>query len=121
MLKSDFLIIGSGIGGLSYALKVADQGRVVIITKKGDCESSTNYAQGGIAGVLGVDDSKEAHVIDTLSAGDGICHEDVVRLVVDEGPGIIRQLIEWGCRFTLDSSGALSLGREGGHTASAPH
>ena len=116
MVKTDFLIIGSGIGGLSFALKVADKGRVVIITKKGDCESSTNYAQGGIASVLGGDDSKDSHVADTLGAGDGICHEDVVKLVVDEGPEIIRQLIEWGCRFTHNPDGTLSLGREGGHT-----
>ena len=71
VLKTDFLIIGSGIGGLSYALKVADRGQVVIITKKGDCESSTNYAQGGIAGVLGDDDSKDAHVADTVGRETG--------------------------------------------------
>lgn len=115
-LKTDFLVIGSGIGGLSFALKVAELGRVVIITKKGDCECSTNYAQGGIASAMGVDDSKDAHVDDTLATGDGICHEDVVRIVVDEGPEMIRQLMEWGCRFTRNQDGTLSLGREGGHT-----
>jgi len=116
MPKVDFLIIGSGIAGLSFALKVAELGRVAIITKKGDCESSTNYAQGGIASVLGNDDSPERHVSDTLAAGDGICHEDVVRMVVEEGPGMIEQLVTWGCRFNRESDGTLSLGREGGHT-----
>ncbi|MDP2983020.1 MAG: L-aspartate oxidase [Candidatus Latescibacter sp.] len=116
MPKVDFLIIGSGIAGLSFALKVAKLGRVAIITKKGDCESSTNYAQGGIASVLGNDDSPERHVADTLAAGDGICHEDMVRMVVEEGPGMIEQLITWGCRFNREPDGTLSLGREGGHT-----
>ncbi len=116
VLKTDFLIIGSGIAGLSFALKVADIGQVVIITKKGDYESSTNYAQGGIAGAFGSDDSLSRHVEDTLGAGDGICHEDVVRIVVEEGPGMIEQLIQWGCRFTRNPDGTLSLGREGGHT-----
>ncbi|MFA6471125.1 MAG: L-aspartate oxidase [Candidatus Latescibacterota bacterium] len=116
MPKVDFLIIGSGMAGLSFALKVADLGRVVIITKKGDSESSTNYAQGGIASVLGKDDSPESHVADTLTAGDGICHEDIVRMVVEDGPEMIKQLISWGCRFNRESDGTLSLGREGGHT-----
>lgn len=118
MLKTDFLIIGSGIAGLSYALKVAELGSVVIITKKEDCDSSTNYAQGGIAGAFGGDDSPRLHVEDTLTAGDGICHEDVVRLVAERGTEMIGQLIEWGCRFTRNDDGTLSLGREGGHTRS---
>ena len=116
MKKADFLIIGSGIAGLSFALKVADLGDIVIITKKGDFESSTNYAQGGIASAVGDDDSMERHIADTLAAGDGLCHEDVVRDVVRESPRAIGQLREWGCRFTLDNHGRLSLGREGGHS-----
>lgn len=116
MIKTDFLIIGSGIAGLSYALKVADLGEVVLVTKKGDSESNTNYAQGGIAGVFGSDDSRERHVADTLNAGDGLCHNDVVDVVVDNGPLMIRQLIEWGCRFTRNENGDLELGREGGHS-----
>ena len=116
MLNTEFLVIGSGIAGLSFALKVADLGRVFVITKKGDSESSTNYAQGGIAGALGVDDSPGRHVEDTLSSGDGICNEDVVRMVVESGPEMIRQLVEWGCRFTRNDDGSFSLGREGGHT-----
>ncbi|MBN1293256.1 MAG: L-aspartate oxidase [Candidatus Latescibacteria bacterium] len=116
MTKSDFLVIGSGIAGLSFALKAADYGSVVIITKKTDSESSTNYAQGGIACALGDDDSKEHHIADTLSAGDGLCREDVVTAVVNEGPDMIRQLVEWGCRFTKKENGGFSLGREGGHS-----
>ncbi len=116
MPKTDFLVIGSGIAGLSFALKVADFGGVVIITKKSDSESSTNYAQGGIASALGEDDSMEKHVADTLATGDGLCHEDVVNMIVKEGPEIIRQLVEWGCHFTLKENGNFSLGREGGHT-----
>lgn len=114
--KTDFLVIGSGIAGLSFALKVADLGDVVIITKKGDSESSTNYAQGGIAGAIGNDDSKEQHIADTIAAGDGLCHLDVVRTVVDEGPRMINQLIDWGCSFTREVNGSLALVREGGHS-----
>ncbi len=78
MTKTDFLVIGSGIAGLSYALKVADYGEVVIITKKEDSESSTNYAQGGIAGVMGSDDSTEEHITDTIKTGCGLCHVNQV-------------------------------------------
>jgi len=116
MTKTDFLVIGSGIAGLSYALKVADFGDVIIITKKSDSESSTNYAQGGIASVFGKDDSMEKHIADTLTTGDGLCHEDMVKIIVEEGPEIIRQLVDWGCRFTREGNGTFSLGREGGHT-----
>ncbi|MCE5250339.1 L-aspartate oxidase [bacterium] len=116
MIKSDFLVIGSGIAGLSFALKAAGLGSVVIITKKTNSESSTNYAQGGIACALGGDDSRERHVADTLSTGEGLCHEDVVTAVVNEGPEMIRQLVDWGCRFNRTGNGGFSLGREGGHT-----
>ncbi len=116
MTKTDFLIIGSGIAGLSYALRVADYGKVIIITKKSDSESSTNYAQGGIASALGNDDSMEKHKTDTIVTGDGLCHDDVVEMVVKNGPEIINQLVEWGCRFTKGDNGSFSLGLEGGHT-----
>ena len=116
MIKSDFLVIGSGIAGLSFALKAAELGSVIVITKKTDRESSTNYAQGGIACPLGDDDSREQHIADTLAAGEGLCHEDVVTAVVNEGPEMIRQLVEWGCRFNRNENGAFSLGREGGHS-----
>jgi L-aspartate oxidase len=116
MIKTDFLVIGSGIAGLSYALKVADFGEVIVITKKSDSESSTNRAQGGIASVMGADDSLKDHVEDTMKTGCGLGHRDLVETVVEEGPEMIRQLIEWGCRFTLKEQGDLSLGREGGHS-----
>jgi L-aspartate oxidase len=116
MTTTDFLVIGSGIAGLSYALRVAQFGDVVIVTKKSDNDSSTNFAQGGIASVVGGDDTMESHVADTLQTGDGLCHEDAVRIVVTEGPAIIRQLADWGCRFTRERNGGFSLGREGGHS-----
>ena len=115
-LESDFLVIGSGIAGLSFALQAANHGSVAIVTKRDIAESATKYAQGGIASVFSAEDSFDAHVDDTLVAGAGICHEDVVRMVVEEGPQTIRNLIEWGVKFT--TSGAdYDLTREGGHSA----
>lgn len=114
----DFLVIGTGIAGLTYALKVATAGKVVIITKKQRAESNTNYAQGGIAAVMAKDDSLDLHVRDTLEAGAGLCKEDTVRTIVSEGPGLVRQLIEFGVKFTEQENahGQYDLGREGGHT-----
>ena len=114
----DFLVIGSGIAGLTYALKVASAGTVVIITKKQRAESNTNYAQGGIAAVMAKDDSLELHVRDTLEAGAGLCREDVVRTIVSEGPALVRELIDLGVKFTEKENehGQYDLGREGGHT-----
>ena len=118
----DYLVLGSGIAGLSFALKVAEKGRVAIVTKKNRAESNTNYAQGGIAAVISKDDSFELHVRDTLEAGAGLCHEDVVRVIVEEGPARINELIQLGMQFSEreDPShpGAkeLDLGKEGGHT-----
>ncbi len=115
----DFLVIGSGIAGLSYALRVADYGKTVIITKKQATESNTNYAQGGIASVMSPTDSFEAHRTDTLEAGAGLCHEDVVDKIIKAGPDCIRRLMEIGVRFTPAHEGeGLSLGREGGHSQS---
>ncbi len=117
--ETDFLLIGSGIGGLTFALRVADYGDVIIITKKSDQESSTNYAQGGIAAVVSPEDSFESHIEDTLRAGAGLCKRKVVEAVVREGPECIRQLQEWGVHFTrrtIGSSEVLALGREGGHS-----
>jgi L-aspartate oxidase len=114
--ETDFLIIGSGIAGLSFALKVAEYGRVLIITKKEDKESSTNYAQGGIASVMAKTDSIESHIADTLSAGAGLCHEDAVRFMVSHGPEAIRWLIDMGVTFTYKKGKTLALGREGGHS-----
>lgn len=112
----DFLVIGSGIAGLTYALKVADHGRVCMITKANDDESNTKYAQGGIAVVTDDGDSFEKHIQDTLIAGDGLCDEDVVRMVVEEAPSRLRELIEWGARFDKKDSGEYALGKEGGHS-----
>jgi len=118
----DFLVLGSGIAGLCYALKVAPHGRVAIITKKNKAESNTNYAQGGIASVTSKEDSFELHVRDTLEAGAGLCMESVVRTIVQEGPPRIQELIELGMRFsereipTTPGAHELDLGREGGHS-----
>jgi len=117
-IESDFLVIGSGIAGLSYALQAADYGSVVIITKRDVSESATKYAQGGIASVFSTEDSFDAHIEDTMVAGAGICHEDVVRVVVEEGPQTIRNLIDWGVKFTTGAAGTdYDLTREGGHSA----
>src|ERR1041385_7979718 len=118
----DFLVLGSGIAGLSFALNAARRGRVAIITKKNRAESNTNYAQGGIAAVTSKEDSFEMHVRDTLEAGAGLCHEPVVRTIVQEGPARIAELIELGMQFSErelpHSHGAreLDLGKEGGHS-----
>ncbi|MCK5255003.1 MAG: FAD-binding protein, partial [Deltaproteobacteria bacterium] len=104
-IKTDFLILGSGIAGLSFALKVCNYGSVAIVTKKEKIESSTNYAQGGIASVLGTDDSFDSHIADTLTVGDGLSHLDVVESVVKEGPSRIRELIKWGVNFSKNSNG----------------
>ena len=96
----DFIVLGSGIAGLSFALKVAPHGRVAIITKKKRADSNTNYAQGGIASVTSKEDSFEAHVRDTLEAGAGLCKEAVVRTIVTEGPARIQELIDLGMRFS---------------------
>ena len=122
MKQFDFLVLGSGLAGLSFALKVAPHGRVAIITKKDRAESNTNYAQGGIASVTSKEDSFELHVRDTLEAGAGLCKEAAVRTIVEDGPARIAELIELGMHFTEReiprSHGAreLDLGREGGHS-----
>ena len=122
MESFDYLILGSGIAGLSFALRVAPFGRVAIVTKKNQAESNTNYAQGGIASVTGKDDSFELHVRDTLEAGAGLCKEPVVRAIVEEGPARIQDLIQLGMKFSeteprgRDGSRELDLGREGGHS-----
>ncbi len=114
----DFLVLGSGIAGLSFALKAALHGTVAVVTKKDKKETNTNYAQGGIATVLGPDDSFQLHTQDTLNSGDGLCHPDVVELVVRSGPERIQELVEIGVRFNPDRSAKspFDLGREGGHS-----
>jgi L-aspartate oxidase len=111
----DILVIGSGIAGLTYALKAAHAGSVALVTKKERRESNTNYAQGGVAAVMSAVDSYDLHVQDTLSAGVGLCHHDAVEVMVREGPERIRELIEIGTQFTK-REGDLDLGREGGHS-----
>ncbi len=115
----DFLVLGSGIAGLSFAIKAAELGSVAIVTKKEEVESNTNYAQGGIAAVTDDDDNFESHINDTLKSGSGLCREDVVNFVITEGPERIRELIDWGVHFTKtkdSKSGTYDLGREGGHS-----
>lgn len=110
-------MVGSGIAGLSFALKVAERGRrVAIVTKKDSAESNTNYAQGGIAAVTSQTDDFELHVADTLTAGDGLCREDVVREVVSHGPARIDELKQIGVDFTQLDDGRISLHKEGGHS-----
>ena len=115
--RYDFVVIGTGIAGLSYALKVARQGSVAVITKKERAESNTNYAQGGVAAVMSAVDSFELHVKDTLATGMGLSHREAVEVLVREGPERLRELIEVGVQFTR-KNGVLDLGREGGHSAS---
>ncbi len=124
-IRTDFLIIGSGIAGLSFALKVVPFGTVALVTKKEVMDSSTNLAQGGIASVFGQNDSFDLHIKDTLVAGDGLCNKDVAALVVKDGPTRIHELIEWGVQFNLSQADAtkgsniiraFDLGREGGHS-----
>ncbi len=113
--RFDFLLLGSGIAGLSFALRAAEHGSVAIVTKKESAESNTNYAQGGIAAVVDEGDSFEKHIEDTLIAGAGLCDPEIVRIVVTEGPARVRELMEMGAAFTREQ-GRLHLGKEGGHS-----
>lgn len=115
-MKSDFLVIGSGIAGLSFSLKASRIGSVVVVTKKEEVDTATNLAQGGIAAVFNTDDSFAEHIKDTLEAGAGLCDESVVRMVVENGPARVRELIEFGVQFVKEKDGNLSLGKEGGHS-----
>jgi len=114
--KVDFLIIGSGIAGLSYALKVADQGSVLIITKSNSDETATKYAQGGIAAVMYTPDSYEKHIKDTMIAGDFLSNPEIVRMTIEESSERIEELVKWGTQFDKKADGGYELGREGGHS-----
>jgi len=112
----DFLVIGSGIAGLTFALSVADSGSVAIVTKRKKEESATALAQGGIAAVVGDTDSVESHTKDTILAGQGLCHEEAAKTIISEGPEQIRRLIDWGVRFTRGEKCPFDLTQEGGHS-----
>ncbi len=114
--KFDFLVIGSGIAGMSFALKVADHGKVALCCKTGLEEANTYYAQGGIASVTKTTDQFEKHIQDTLIAGDGLCNREVVEKVVREAPGQIKELVGWGVDFDRDEDGGYDLHKEGGHS-----
>ena len=114
-IEKDFIVIGSGVAGLTFALKVCRFGSVGIITKEALEESATKYAQGGIASVMAQDDSFELHVQDTIETGRGLCHEDFVHIACREGPARIRELIDLGAQFDLRGS-EFDLGKEGGHS-----
>ncbi|MFN8242762.1 MAG: L-aspartate oxidase [Ferruginibacter sp.] len=119
-MQTDFLVIGSGIAGLTYALKLAEacpDKKITILTKTQSDETNTKYAQGGIAGVMDADkDSFEKHIEDTLVAGDGLCNRAVVEIVVKEGVERIREIIDWGAQFDKEPDGDYKLGKEGGHS-----
>jgi L-aspartate oxidase len=112
----DFLVVGSGIAGLTFATKAAKYGSVLVLTKKRKADSNTNYAQGGIAAVFGDKDAVEYHVRDTLKAGEGLCHEGAVDIMVRDGPRLVQELHAMGCRFSKNSSGVFDLAQEGGHS-----
>lgn len=114
--KVDFLVVGSGIAGLSFALKVAKKGKVCVVTKDQADETATKYAQGGIAAVMYSPDTYEKHISDTMIAGDDLCNEDIVRITIEESSEAVKELIEWGTQFDKTVSGKFSLGKEGGHS-----
>jgi L-aspartate oxidase len=119
-MQTDFLVIGSGIAGLTYALKVAQDcpdKKVMVLTKTQSDETNTKYAQGGIAGVVDFDnDSFAKHIEDTMIAGDGLCNRSTVEIVVKEGVDRIKEIIEWGAQFDKEPDGDFKLGKEGGHS-----
>ena len=115
-VKADFLVIGGGIAGLRAAISLIGAGRVVLLSKAGGTESNTGYAQGGIAAALGPDDSPSLHLADTLEAGAGLSDPTAAELLVVEGPGYVRELLDWGARFERTADGALAFGREGAHS-----
>jgi len=112
----DFIIIGSGIAGLRAAIELAPAGRVLILTKADPTESNTGYAQGGIAAAVGADDSSKLHADDTIRAGDGLCDAAAVKILCDEGPRYVRELLDWGTGFDRDGRGDPALGLEAAHS-----
>ena len=117
-VECDYLVLGSGVAGLSFALEAARYGRVTMVTKRSRTDSATNWAQGGIAAVLDPSDSFEAHVSDTMGTGGGLSHREIVEMVVRDGPDRIRELMDLGAQFSRTEEGlSLDLTREGGHSA----
>jgi L-aspartate oxidase len=116
-LRSDFLIIGSGIAALRAAPEVAGHGDVLILTKGGPGEGNTGHAQGGIAAAVGPGDTPELHAADTIAAGDGLCDAHAVQVLVEDGPRFVRELISWGVQFDRASNGELALAMEAAHSA----
>ena len=119
MEKANFLIIGSGVAGLSLAIKLSTRfpdKTVAVVTKSSEDESNTKYAQGGIAIVTHINDSYHNHIADTLVCGDGLCDTEVVDMVIKNGPQRLKELMDWGARFDLNSDNELDLGKEGGHS-----
>src|SRR5215470_4944074 len=116
VLETDYLVIGSGIAGLNFALLAAEHGRVVVVTKKRPADTNTNYAQGGVAAALAPDDSYDQHIEDTLVAGDGLCDRNIVEMCVRDGPAQVQRLLDLGVRLARDEAGKLDLGREGAHS-----
>lgn len=115
-LETDYLVIGSGIAGLNFALTAAEHGHVVVVTKKRPHDTNTNWAQGGVAAVLAKGDSFDQHIADTQNAGDGLCDRNIVELCVNDGPAQVQRLLSLGVRLARDSTGELDLGREGAHS-----
>jgi len=120
MKKCDFLVIGSGITGLTFAHKAAKEGKVIIVTKKEKSDANTNYAQGGIASVFAPEDSFKLHIEDTLKTGDGLSHRNTVEIMVKEGPRLVKELMDLGVAFSMKETKSgqknFDLGREGGHS-----
>ena len=112
----EFLIVGGGVAGLRAAIGLAASGRVLVLTKAEPAESNTGYAQGGIAAAVGDDDTPSLHAADTIRAGDGLCDEAAVAVLVENGPAYVRELLDWGARFDRDADGRPALGREAAHS-----
>ena len=119
MSQTDILVIGAGIAGLTFAIKMAERRKdlkITVITKTDVGETNTRYAQGGVAAVWNLKvDNYQKHIADTLDAGDGLCNNEIVKIVVEEGPIRVQELIDWGTKFD-QRNGQYDLGREGGHS-----
>src|SRR5262249_13668770 len=114
--STDFLVVGSGIAGLRAAIGLAGAGRVLILTKAAPSESNTGYAQGGIAAAVADDDTPALQAADPMRAGHGLCDEEAVRVLDEDGPLFVHELIEWGARCERGPDGRPALGREAAHS-----